>query len=83
MKANFQESNQSFTATFESSTGNEKTFSATMKEVVEVATNDHRRLAYKDAPDQHPMTAIKGLVAELDSKVSEAMTNLEIEELLK
>lgn len=47
-------------------------------------TSDHRRLSNRDAEDQHPMSAITGLMRELDNKMEDepALTNLEIAALL-
>lgn len=46
---------------------------------------DHRSLSHRDAENQHPITAIEGLkeVLERIPKPTEALTNAELEELLK
>ena len=48
-------------------------------------TSDHRRLTHRDAEAQHPIESIDGLTAELRKIPApvEALTNLELEELLK
>lgn len=45
---------------------------------------DHRALTHRDAAEQHPITAIAGLKAELDRipEPVEALTNFELEEIL-
>ena len=45
---------------------------------------DHRVLTHRDAAEQHPITAIAGLKAELDRipEPVEALTNTELEEML-
>lgn len=49
------------------------------------AETDHAKLKNREAADQHPISAITGLRAELDSALSdsEALTNIEIEEILR
>ena len=46
---------------------------------------DHRKLSHLEDPDQHPMAAISGLVKELERipEPVEALTNSELEEMLK
>lgn len=46
---------------------------------------DHRQLSHREAAEQHPITAIAGLKAELDRipEPVEAITNSELEEMLK
>ena len=46
---------------------------------------DHRVLAHRDAAEQHPIASISGLKAELDRipEPVEAITNTELEEMLK
>lgn len=48
-------------------------------------TSDHRRLSHRDAEEQHPIAAIAGLAQELERipEPVEALTNTELEELLK
>lgn len=48
-------------------------------------TTDHRRLNHRDAAEQHPIASISGLRAELDRipEPVEALTNSELEEMLK
>lgn len=47
--------------------------------------DDHRRLTNRDADDQHPIEAISGLAKELERIPApvEALTNSELEEILK
>lgn len=51
----------------------------------EGGVTDHRRLSNRDAAEQHPIESITGLRAELDRipEPVEALTNSELEELLK
>lgn len=51
----------------------------------EGGTGDHRRLAHRDAAEQHPIRAIAGLEKELDRipEPVEALTNTELEEMLR
>lgn len=48
-------------------------------------TADHRKLTGRDAAEQHPIDSISGLKAELDRipAPAEALTNTELEEMLK
>ena len=58
----------------------DKTFSATMG--ASWGTKDHQKLKNRDAPDQHPIKAVKGLSLELDSlkKIAqENKRNIELE----
>ena len=43
----------------------------------------HSLLQGRDNPDQHPITAVTGLEAELETRPSKALSNLELESLLK
>lgn len=79
MEAKFEDLSTSFETNF----AQEKRFSAEVEQVTEVATNDHRQLLHRDADNAHPMSSITGLTEELESKPGEALTNLEIESLLK
>lgn len=51
----------------------------------EGGTTDHRVLSGRDAAEQHPIASISGLRAELDRipEPVEALTNFELEEMLK
>ena len=51
----------------------------------EGGVTDHRLLKGRDAPEQHPITSIKGLPEELERipEPAEALTNEDLEELLK
>lgn len=51
----------------------------------EGGTTDHRRLSHRDAAEQHPITSISGLEKELNRipVPVEALTNTELEEMLK
>lgn len=51
----------------------------------EGGTTDHRRLSNRDAAEQHPITSISGLEKELNRipEPVEALTNTELEEMLK
>lgn len=51
----------------------------------EGGTTDHRLLTHRDAEGQHPMSSIDGLTEEIKRIPGpvEALTNLELEELLK
>lgn len=79
----FQENNSVFTAEFSTS---DKTFESKMVEVQEVVTSDHRKLVNRDAENQHPISAITNLEAELDGKITskehQPMSNMEIENLI-
>lgn len=46
---------------------------------------DHRQLSHRDAEEQHPIAAIAGLEEKLERipEPVEALTNLELEEILK
>ena len=41
-------------------------------------TSDHRKLAHRDAADQHPIGAITGL----ESELPDALTNIDIESIV-
>ena len=51
----------------------------------EGGTTDHRRLSHRDAAEQHPISSISGLEKELNRipEPVEALTNTELEEMLK
>lgn len=51
----------------------------------EGGTTDHRRLSHRDALEQHPIASISGLEKELNRipEPVEALTNTELEEMLK
>lgn len=53
---------------------------------VAVGNSDHRELKYRDAADQHPISAITGLEKSLDKKVEEGeiqtLSNQDIEDLI-
>lgn len=80
MEAKFNELTPTFNATFES---DENIFPFKVGETNEVSTNDHRKLLNRDSDNQHPMSAITGLPEALGAVPDEALTNLEIESLLK
>jgi len=46
------------------------------------AETDHRGLSHRDAENQHPISAISNLSTALESLETDAMTNIEIENLL-
>lgn len=60
-----------------------ESFSPGFSEFTEVTTDDHTKLINRDAENQHPISSITGLSEELGSRPGEALTNLEIESLLK
>lgn len=62
----------------------EQTFETTMDEITEVVTSDHTKLTNRDAPEQHPISAITNLDTELDNRVVDgnALTNQEIEQII-
>lgn len=74
-----QSSEQSFDAGFESESG----FGVKFEAVQMVSTGDHRMLSNRDAPDQHPIAAIANLSNELSVRSSEAMTNIDIADILQ
>lgn len=80
LEAKFDELTPTFNATFES---DENVFPFTMGEMTEVSTNDHRKLSNRDSDNQHPMSAITGLPEALDAVPDEALSNIDIESLLK
>lgn len=80
LEAKFDELTPTFNATFES---DENVFPFTMGEMTEVSTNDHRKLLNRDSDNQHPMSAITGLPEALDAVPDEALSNIDIESLLK
>jgi len=51
----------------------------------EGGTTDHRQLSHRDAAEQHPIASISGLEKELNRipEPVEALTNTELEEMLK
>lgn len=53
-------------------------FSADINGVV-LGTSDHRALQYRDASDQHPISAITGL----EDEITEALTNFDILEIMQ
>ena len=46
-------------------------------------TNDHTMLMNREKPDQHPIKAITNLENELSVRTDEALSNLEIYEILQ
>lgn len=58
-------------------------FEADFGQTSTVVADDHRKLTFRDAPDQHPIGAITRLQSELDVRSSEAMTNLDIATILQ
>lgn len=58
-------------------------FEADFGQTSTVVADDHRKLTFRDAPDQHPIGAITRLQAELDVRSSERITNAEIDEILR
>ena len=48
-----------------------------------VSTSDHRDLSHKDAPNQHPISAITDLSDTLDTCADSELTNLEIYSILQ
>lgn len=69
----FEESGH-FNTTFEEA----ETFDTTMDNIVQVMINDHRELTHRDAEDQHPISAISNLAAELEVRTDAPISNLEI-----
>jgi len=51
----------------------------------EPGTTDHRELTHRDAAGQHPMEAIEGLAAALNSKVAagDTLSNQDIQKILE
>ena len=78
--------NTTFTETegFTTDFAADETFGTTMTEAVEVVTSDHTKLINRNVDNQHPISAITNLNAELDNRVvsGDALTNQEIEELI-
>lgn len=68
--------------TFNTEFGGVENFDTTMDQIVEVVTSDHRELNYRDAPGQHPISAISYLSQELDQKPSTAISNTDIQNIL-
>ena len=64
----------SFDMTFDNSTAFDvafndmPTFNTNMQELNIMHSDDHRKLLYRDAPNQHPIVAITGLQDILDTK---------------
>lgn len=55
--------------TFDTSMQNNMlTFNTNMQELSVMHSDDHRKLLHRDAPDQHPISAITGLQTALDAK---------------
>ena len=50
--------------------------------ITEIKTDDHRKLTHRDAADQHPISAITDLEAELNVRPSSALTNQDIQNIL-
>lgn len=53
-----------------------------IEELTPVMVNDHRELNYREAEFQHPIEAITNLDSELDARPHEALTNMDIAEVL-
>lgn len=67
-------------------TGTEEEWLASLKGPPgDAGSEDHRQLSHRDAEDQHPIGAISGLEKELERipEPVEALTNSELEEMLK
>lgn len=69
---------QTFNLTMEE----DETFQTSMEQVVEVVEKDHRNLTFREAPEQHPIGAIKNLDPELAARPSAALTNTDIQNIL-
>lgn len=69
-------------ATFNTEFEAAETFNTTMDQVVEVVTSDHRQLNYRDADDQHPISAITDLSPELGVRPSTSLSNMDIQNIL-
>lgn len=50
--------------------------------ITEIKTDDHRDLTHRNAADQHPISAITDLEAELNVRLSTAMSNTDIQNIL-
>lgn len=72
------------TEAFETNFEPEETFGTTMTQIVEVVTSDHTKLINRDVENQHPISAITNLNAELENRVvaGNVLTNQEIEQLI-
>lgn len=69
-------------ATFNTEFSGVETFDTTMDQVVQVITSDHRELNYRDADNQHPISAITDLSPELGVRPSSAMSNMDIQNIM-
>ena len=69
-------------ATFNMTFSEEETFKTEMSEVVKVTTSDHRELTHRDAEEQHPISSITYLTPELNVRPSQAMSNMDIQNIL-
>lgn len=69
-------------ATFNMTFSEEETFKTEMSEVVKVTTSDHRELTHRDADEQHPISSITYLTPELSIRPSQAMSNMDIQNIL-
>ena len=83
----FQEINSTFDAEFNALDQSFESDFGTLQEVMVGGAKYHEELMNRDAPDQHPISAITGLVTELDSKLESdtvpTLSNTDIENLLK
>lgn len=52
-----------------------KTFDSDMQELTAIYSSDHKKLKNRDAEDQHPIEAITGLSAILESKQDGLLTD--------
>ena len=80
IEVKFTESTNDFATTFSQGT---ETFTASMEESSGGISLDHTRLINRNARDSHPIEAITGLSSKMENVADEALTNMEIELLLK
>ena len=65
---------KTFESDFDLSFDDTKTFDSDMQEMTVVYSSDHKKLKNRDAEDQHPIEAITGLSAVLESKQDGLLT---------
>lgn len=69
-------------ATFNMDFSADEIFQTQMTETVQITASDHRKLMYRDAEEQHPISSITYLTPELNVRPSTAMSNTDIQNIL-
>jgi len=69
-------------AVFDTEFDDDLDFNTDLSEAVVVSEKDHRQLDHRDAPEQHPISAITDLAGELAVRPFERLTNADIANIM-